>query len=610
MVAFSGFRQFFIPIALCLLLIGCAGKSTSDSDQLAKFTPDEEELMEFYTPRDDGRPLTPDELHAFKTIGDLDRELTVEESNIVELHFKSYVHDNRKTMQRIIDRSGRFLPYIEKIFSQRGMPADLFAVAMAESGGNPLAYSRAGAAGLWQFMPYTGRKFGLTQNSWIDERRDPFKATGAAADYLLKLYGDFNDWPIAIAAYNAGEGKMGRAIKASGGKTFFEVCELGDTMDRKTRLRQETTDYVPRIIAFTKIMRNLERLGFQKPRPESVYNLAPINIPPGTNLSAFARSLNLTWDEFSSMNPAYRRTASPPNMETTAYILPEQMSIALNWLSEPESRQYADWRDYTVRRGDTLGRIAKRHGVSQSAIREANGFTNLPKSGAVILIPGRGKGDPVMPARVDKSVPGGRSTGKYVVKPGDTLFSLAQAWGTDVNSIRLANRMGKSSSLRIGERLSVPNNSKRVPKQVNTTPRDLGKRNVGGESSVYTVRSGDTLSGIARDTGVSAQNICRINGIQSNSVLKVGQKLSLMEGAAPAKGKASSAQKSQAKTSSAKTSSKAGSSDSSGKMVTVKSGDTLFSIARNNRTSVDKLRKRNNLGTKSTIRPGQKLYLP
>lgn len=297
-------------------------------------------------------------------------------------------------------------------------------------------------------------------------------------------------------------------------------------------------------------------------------------------------------------------------METTAYILPEQMSIALNWLSEPESRQYADWRDYTVRRGDTLGRIAKRHGVSQSAIREANGFTNLPKSGAVILIPGRGKGDPVMPARVDKSVPGGRSTGKYVVKPGDTLFSLAQAWGTDVNSIRLANRMGKSSSLRIGERLSVPNNSKRVPKQVNTTPRDLGKRNVGGESSVYTVRSGDTLSGIARDTGVSAQNICRINGIQSNSVLKVGQKLSLMEGAAPAKGKASSAQKSQAKTSSAKTSSKAGSSDSSGKMVTVKSGDTLFSIARNNRTSVDKLRKRNNLGTKSTIRPGQKLYLP
>lgn len=605
-----GFRKYLLPLSLCLLLIGCASKSGSDSDQLAKFTPDEEELMEYYTPRDDGRPLTPNELHAFKTIGDLDRDLTVEESNIVELHFKSYVHDNRKTMQRIIDRSGRFLPYIEKIFAERGMPADLFAVAMAESGGNPLAYSRAGAAGLWQFMPYTGRKFGLTQNSWIDERRDPFKATGAAADYLLKLYGDFNNWPIAIAAYNAGEGKMGRAIKASGGKTFFEVCELGGTMDRKTRLRQETEDYVPRIIAFTKIMRNLERLGFQKPRPESVYNLTPVTIPAGTSLSGFARALNLTWDEFSSMNPAYRRTASPPNMETTAYILPEQMSIALAWLSEPESRQYADWRDYTVRRGDTLSRIASRHGVSQVAIREANGFEKLPRAGAVILIPGRGKGgDPVMPARVDKSVPGGRSTGKYVVKPGDTLFSLAQAWGTDVNSIRLANRMGKSSSLRIGERLSVPSNSKRVPKQVNTTPRDLSKRNVGSESSVYTVRSGDTLGAIARETGVSTQNLCRINGIQSNSVLRVGQKLSLVGGASGA-AKSGSAVKSTQGTK--KTSAKARSSSGagSGKVVTVKSGDTLFSIARNNKTSVDKLRKRNNLGAKSTIRPGQKLYLP
>lgn len=595
MVVLRALRQYFIPLSFCLLLAGCAGKTAAERDQLAKFTPDEEELMEYYTPRDDGRPLTPDELHAFKTIGDLDRELTVEESNIVELHFKSYVHDNRRTMQRVIDRSGRYLPYIEKIFAERGMPSDLFAVAMAESGGNPLAYSRAGAAGLWQFMPYTGRKFGLRQNSWIDERRDPFKATEAAADYLLKLYGDFNDWPLAIAAYNAGEGKIGRAIKASGAKTFFEVCELGDTMDRKTRLRQETTDYVPRIIAFTKIMRNLDRLGFEKPRPENVYNLVPITVPPGTSLSGMARALNLTWDEFSSMNPAYRRTASPPNMETTAYILPEQMSIALNWLSGPESRQYADWKDYTIRRGDTLSRIAKRHGVSQSAIREANGFTKLPRAGAVILIPGRGKGDPVMPARVDKSVPGGRSTGKYVVQPGDTLFGLAQAWGTDVDSIRLANRMGKSSALRIGERLSVPNNSKRVPKQVNTTPRDMSKRTVGGEASVYTVRSGDTLSGIARETGVSTQNLCRINGIQTNSVLRVGQQLALSEGSVPARGKTATA------------TAQAG---RSGKIVTVKPGDTLFSIARKHKTTVNKLRQSNNLGAKSVIRPGQKLRLP
>ena len=118
MVVFSALRQFLIPLALCFLLIGCAGKSSQD--QLAKYTPDEEELMEYYTPRDDGKPLTAAELHAFKTIGDLDRDLTVEESNIVELHFKSYVHENRRTVQRIVDRMSRYLPHIQKVFAEIG----------------------------------------------------------------------------------------------------------------------------------------------------------------------------------------------------------------------------------------------------------------------------------------------------------------------------------------------------------------------------------------------------------------------------------------------------------------------------------------------------------
>ena len=589
------FRCFrLVGLVLLLLLVaGCASKDSYD-----KFKPDEEELMDHnYTPRDDGRPLTAAELHAFRTLGIIDQNLSQEETAIVELHFKDFVHDRRGTFQRFYDRMYRFIPHVERIFNEKCIPTDLLAMALAESGGNPNAISRAGAAGLWQFMPRTGRHYGLRQNSWIDERRDPFKSTYAAAEYLIKLYNDFNDWHLAIAAYNAGEGKVGWAIEGAGTNKFFDIADSGHKMTDKARLRAETIEYVPRIIAFSKILRNLDRLGFTRPPASAVFSLSPVSVPPGTNLASMARDLSLTWDEFSSMNPAFRRTASPPNMETVAYVLPNQVPAATAWLANKETRAYADWKEYQVRKGDTLAAIAKRHKTTVASIQEANNITKMPKVGAVLMIPGKGAAqtDPVMPAMRDPAAQPARTMGTYVVQKGDTLSSLSRAWGVGVEQIRVANRMGRSNDITIGQRLSVPGGSKTPPRR----HTDSYPGNIPPDAVTYTVKAGDTLGGIAQATGVPSSTLCSLNNITPKTTLQIGQRLTLRQNEAAG----SAARKETAQASSEGT-------KSSGGTVTVKSGDTLFSIARANGTTVDKLRKANRLGEKAVLKPGQKLILP
>lgn len=641
----TGPRYAFLSLLLLCLLISAGCVKVPKEDPAAKYRTNMEETMPVpYTPRDDGVPLTPAELQAFKTVSELDRNLSAEDARIVELHFKYFVHQKRATFERFLERTARFLPYIKKVFDERGIPADIAYLAMVESGGNPNAISPAGAVGLWQFMPFTGKKFGLSQDSWVDERRDPYKATYAASDYLLKLYNDFSKWNLAVAAYNAGEGKIGRAVNGTGASDFFELCRLDCQLEESARLKTETRDYVPRLIAIAKIMRNLRRLGFSEPSPGMAWDLTPITVPPGTNLSGLARQIDLTWDEFSGMNPAYRRTASPPASSSTAYVPPNKMAEAVRWLASSEARTYAGWKEYQVRKGDSLASIAKRNKVSVAAIREANGFSALPKPGSTILLPGGGqKVEPVYAALPETASSASASAGAYTVRSGDTLFSLAQQWGTDVNSIRLANRMGKKDALKPGTRISIPGNSKSKPATVSPAPIKGSANTPGGQANMprpsYTVRSGDTIGSIAKSCGVSVSALCAANGLDRNKPkLRTGQKLSIpakpgsdtggkpsvkaSEDAGtersnqPATAKPlSSNQPAAAKPASSGQPAKGAPERSTpakpqGGRVTVKAGDTLYSIARANNVSPQALLKANNLDNNAKIKPGQKLVLP
>jgi membrane-bound lytic murein transglycosylase D len=473
----SGLLSAFAAAAL---LSACATGGGS-----VHYDPDAPEMMSFYTPRDDGRPLTSDELYAFKTIGDLDRNLSPEDARTVELHFKFFVHERRALFERFLTRSARFLPYVVGVFTTRGIPKDVSYLFMVESGGNPNAYSPASASGLWQFIPLTGRKFGLTQNAWVDERRDPYKATYAASDYLLKLYNDFGNWHLAVAAYNAGEGKIGRAVSGTGAKDFFDLCRLDEQLDERARLKQETRDYVPRLLAVAKIMRNLKRLGFEEPGPDAAWKLTPVSLPPGTNLAGLAKQLDLSWEEFTAVNPAFRKTASPPTAASTAYVPPDKLTVAVNWAAGPEARAYAGWKEHTVKKGETFASIARRYKVSADAVKNANGMTALPPVGSVVLIPS-GKGGPAQAAAAKTPAAGAeartassgtraaggktqasgsktqaagkKSTrgGTVTVKAGDTLYSIAKAGNISVKALMEANNMKPGTLLKIGRKLVIP----------------------------------------------------------------------------------------------------------------------------------------------------------
>ena len=583
-----------LVLLLCLFFSGCASKQTDDA---GKYRGDIEETMTMYTPRDDGLPLTASELHAFKTVSDLDRHLSEEDARIVELHFKFFVHQRRQTFERFLARSARFLPYIKKTFTDRGIPEDIAYLCMVESGGNPNAFSHAGAAGLWQFIPSTGRKYGLRQNAWLDERRDPYKATYAASDYLLKLYSDFGNWHLAVAAYNAGEGKIGRAISGTGAKDFFELCRLDGGLEERLQLKDETRDYVPRLIAMAKIMRNLKRLDFTPPSPAMAWNLSPMTVPPGTNLTALARHLGLSWEEFSGMNPAYRRTSSPAGMESTAYVPPDKLVSAVNFVASSEARGSSGGRDYTVKRGDTLASIARKHKVGVNDLKDANGFDSLPPIGSLIIVPGKG------PSFAES---GGSVSGSgYTVRPGDTLSGLARQWGASVSAIRSANGMGANqTALRPGQRLVIPGSAKSAPKKSQAAPAAPAPRGgAASSSSQYTVQSGDTVFGIAQKLGVSLDALCDANNLnRSRPAIRPGQKLFVP-------GKGGAAVSAPAPSSAAKPAGTAA-KPAGAKTVTVKSGDTLSSIARANGVSVKDLQKANGLGTSVKLKVGQKIRIP
>ena len=629
------FRSFSTPVltaalAALLLTSGCAVQQTSqlgrmDQDAYVAIDAPDETVGEEYQPIDDGQPLTKLELAAFESTGELDVNLSMEEKQIVELHFKHYVHANRGTVERFLKRGELYLPFLKREFREAGLPEELAYLAFIESGFNPNAVSRAGAGGMWQFMPYTGKKYGLTQDRWHDERRDPFKATRSAIAYLSKLHEYFDgDWHLAIAAYNAGEGKIGRALAGTDSKTFFEICRNNDKLAYKAQLRQETQQYLPRLLAVTKIMRNLESLGFEAPDPNKALHVVSVKVPAGVDLRRFAREINIDWQRFTGLNPAYRRTISPPHAATTAYVPGGKHKDAMAWLARKDAALYAGWRDYRVRTGDSMGKIAHRTGVSTALLRQANGRgNNSLRIGEYLLVPGStraaksamAKVEPASAPVIARNRDGAPKTGfkgVHAIVAGDTLFALAQSWGTSIDDICELNNISPSSSLRLGQKVYIPSGRTMLTAARPAEETPAAKPAVSlvasarkGPGRYVAVKDGDTLSALARNNDCSVADICKANNITPRTRLQIGMELLILPGAASAQA-ASVPKADQVK---ARTKAMATASGVGGSVV-VQAGDTLFSIARANNTTVAAIAKRNGISPTGTLRLGQVIQLP
>jgi membrane-bound lytic murein transglycosylase D len=279
-----------------------------------------------------------------------------------------FTGEYRDTISTYLGRSGRFMSMIRETLKKHGLPEDLVFTAMIESGFNPVATSRAGARGLWQFMAATAKRYGLRVDQWVDERLDPEKSTVAAAAYLRDLYNLFGSWFLAQAAYNAGEAAIARAIRATGSSDFW-------TLARTSLLHRETKEFVPQIVAATQIGREPHRFGFE-PVQHSAPAVDRVAVPPATDLRWLSASTGIGVDTLQSLNPALVRGVTPPG-GSFELIVPEGASprvlaavqrpqrVVVTFPGSGTARATGDGQGiHVVRPRDTVQSIAKRYGIS------------------------------------------------------------------------------------------------------------------------------------------------------------------------------------------------------------------------------------------------------
>jgi len=365
----------------------------------------------------------------------------------VQYYFDYFTGKERDRFQIWLNRTALYQDFIQAKLKERGLPENLFYLAMIESGLNPYALSRAGAGGVWQFMPSTARKFGLRVDFWVDERRDLEKSTEAAISYLTELYTRFDSWPLALASYNAGEGRVQRAVQRYDTEDYWELIEY-------RLLKRETRDYLPKMIAASILAENPEKYGFTKPETEPItqaYDIVVVN--DAVDLSKAALYCDTTVEEMRRLNPSIRRDISPPDSNYEIKLplgTKEQFASALDKLTPEDILSYYRHR---VRRGETLSTICRKYGTSIAETQRVNHIKSSAKirAGQVLIMPVYVQFKPrqTAQAKADAKKSGqteAKVTIRYKVVKGDTLYDIALAANVWVKDIKAWNQIGSNIS--------------------------------------------------------------------------------------------------------------------------------------------------------------------
>jgi membrane-bound lytic murein transglycosylase D len=351
---------------------------------------------------------------------------------------------------RMIDRSRRYLYHIVNEIDQRGMPLDVALLPMIESAFNPTALSSARASGIWQFMPSTGRHFGLQQNFWFDSRRDVIAATDKALDYLQKLYGDFGDWQLALAAYNWGEGNVGRALQRNQSRGL-------PTDYAALAMPNETRNYLPKLQAVKNIVREPEKYGLVLADiPDAPY-FAVVKVDRKMDVKRAAELAELPEEEFLALNPQHNRPVMAGADEFTI-LLPIDKAEVFAAKLELHAQPLVSWQAYRIREGETLPQVAAKFGLSVETLRAINGIGPRARvvRGHALLVPAERPtlaADASLEKAVFTVVPQGR-TFYHTVRRGETLTSIAGRYGVSAAELREWNGLSQSA-LTAGRQLRV-----------------------------------------------------------------------------------------------------------------------------------------------------------
>jgi membrane-bound lytic murein transglycosylase D len=493
-------------------------------------------------------------------------DLPIQANDEVVRWMNYFLGRGRGYYEKWIGRSGRYQPLISKRLAEEQVPQDLFYLAMVESGFSTHAYSKASAVGLWQFIQSTGAMYGLRVDWWVDERRDPVKATDAAARHLKDLHDDLGDWALAMSAYNAGPGRVKSAIRRGKSRDFWELS-------RKRLLPTETRNYVPKIYAAAIIGHDLERYGFVDLKMEPPLRQESVEISASTPVVGMAQCAGLDEKAFRVFNPMIRRFSTPPTPAKTLVRIPTeaQASFSACVAKMPKEDRVAFQR-HRVRRGETLASIASKYHVPVTQIVRYNRIRNANRIyvGQDLVIPGpgdasggappdsaSGKGSSSSKASASRSKTGTKTS--HVVKRGESLDAIAQKYKVSRNELIAWNKIKNPDLVQVGQKL--------VLYGVTVPVKEL----------TVIVRRGDTLSELASKHGVLVADLRRWNHLKTDAI-RVDQKLTLYSGG-------------------------------SGWIVyTVKRGDSLGAIATRYGCSVSELQNWNGVRG-STIHPGQSLKI-
>ena len=430
----------------------------------------------------------------------------------------AWFEHNPEYLERVFQRGQRYMYHIITEVEARGMPLEFALLPVVESAYEPFAYSRSRAAGLWQFIPDTGARFGLKRDWWYDGRRDVVESTRAALDYLQALHDQFDgDWLLAIAAYNVGENTVQRELdfnRANGKPTDFWHL----------RLPAETRAYVPKLLALKRLMAEPERYGLEFAAIPNEPYFAVIDTDSQIDLKIAAQLASTSYDELVALNPGYNRWATDPDGPHRMLVPIDNadgFDAALKTLGPDDRVRFAS---HEVTRKETLAMIAKQYGTSVAVITKINDLKGGKVTpGETLKIPEISGELPdkvlLAAARVDRPETdvGGRRQRQivYRVRSGETLSSIARRHGMPVTTLARLNNMGAGDTLVKGQRLVIKASARRF--------RDEGVAS--GRRVLYTVRSGDTVYSISRQFQVPVPQLKTWNGLNEHHQIKAGQRL-------------------------------------------------------------------------------------